>query len=136
MTVLVVDNDEAFREYIANLLLTCGVEKIELTSNTEQALKKISIACFDIILVDLFMPDMNGLQFAQKCRKRMPKTRIILLIEDQQLPAVNNAAQSKLNFPTLLKSFVSRDLPQLLSVESNFNVSNDVKNFFLFSEML
>jgi len=119
MTILVVDADQAFRESVANLLLACGVEKFEMASNIEEAMEKVSRTFFDIILVDLFMPHMNGLHFAKEFRKRMPKTKIILLIEDQQLPVLNGAGQVKLNFPTLLKSFVSRNLPQLLSEESN-----------------
>lgn len=118
MTILVVDADQAFRESVANLLLACGVERFEMASSTDEAREKISKSFFDIILVDLFMPHMNGLHFAQKFQKRMPKTKIILLIEDQQLPALNGAGQAKLNFPTILKSFLSRSLPQLLSEES------------------
>jgi DNA-binding NtrC family response regulator len=118
MTILVVDADQAFRESVANLLLACGVEKFEMASNITEARKSISKTFFDIILVDLFMPNMNGLHFAQKFRNRVPKTKIILLIEDQQLPVLSTG-QKKLNFPTLLKSFVSRNLPQLLSEEAN-----------------
>ncbi len=70
---------------------------------------------FDIILVDLFMPDMSGLRFAKKYQKRSPKTKIILLIPDQHLAGINCAGEAKLNLPAILKSFVSSNLRQLLA---------------------
>lgn len=118
-TILVVDSDPVFRESMANLLLACGVEKFEMAATTKEAVGKISRTIFDIIFVDLFMPHMKGLYLAQEFRKQMPKTKIMLLIEDQQLPALDSAGQARLNFPTILKSFLSRNLPQLLSEESN-----------------
>lgn len=119
LTILVVDADQAFRESVANLLLACGVEKFEMTASVEEANEKISKTFFDIILVDLFMPHMNGLHFARELLKGIPETKIILLIEDQQLPVLKRAGQAELDFPTVLKSFVSGNLPQLLSDESN-----------------
>jgi len=120
MSVLVVDTDQAFKDSIVNLLLACGFEKFEMASSTEEAEEKISESFFDIVLVDLFMPQMNGLHFAQKLGKRMPTTKVFLLIEDQLQPALNDGRQAKLNVPTILKSFVSRNLPQLLSEKSMF----------------
>ena len=119
MTILVVDDDEAFRESIANALLTCGVTTFEMAASTKEAVAKISKTFFDIILVGLSMPHMMGLHFAREFRKLIPETKIVLMIEDQQLLALDSAAQAKLNFPTILKSFVSRTLPQLLSEESS-----------------
>ena len=119
VTILVVDADPSFRESLANHLLACGIESFEMASSTTEAVEEISRSSFDIILVDLFMPNMKGLHFAQELRKLVPETKIVLLIDDQQLPALDAAGQSKLNFPTILKSFVIRTLPQLLSEESN-----------------
>jgi CheY-like chemotaxis protein len=134
LSILVVDSDQAFQESVANLLLACGVEKFEMASSIDAAREKISKPFFDIILVDLFMPNLNGLRFAQKLQKRMPETKIILLIEEQQLPVLNSAGPKKLNFPTLLKSFVRRDLPELLEEESHHKFGK-ASEFLLFSQM-
>jgi DNA-binding NtrC family response regulator len=118
MTMLVVDADQAFRESVANLLLLCGVEKFEVVASAEEAKNKISGAFFDFILIDLFLPQMTGLHLAQEFQKRMPQTKIILVIDDKQQSMLNRVGEAKLNFPTILKSFVSHTLPQLLSEES------------------
>jgi CheY-like chemotaxis protein len=119
ITVLVVDADPVFRESMANLLLACGVDKFEMAATTKEAVGKISKSSFDVIFVDLFMPHLKGLYLAQEFRKQMPKTKILLLLEDQQLPALDGVGQAQLNFPTVLKSFLSRNLPQLLWDEYN-----------------
>jgi CheY-like chemotaxis protein len=119
MTILVVDADQAFLEAVANLLLVCGVEEFEMATSTEEALKKISKAFFDIILVNLFLPEMSGLHFANELRRRSPKTKTILLIEDQHQPEINSTGHPKPDFPSILKSLVSRNLPLLLAEEPN-----------------
>lgn len=123
ISILVVDADLVFREFAANLLLACGVEKFQTVSSTEEALEKMATTFFDLVLLDLFMPQMKGLDFAQEIGKRTPETRIILMIEDKLLPVLNGPAQNRLNFPTILKSFVSRNLPQLLSEVLNSKAS-------------
>ena len=129
ITILLVDSDQAFRESVINLFLACGVEKFEIASSTEEAVEIIAGNFFDIIFVDLFMPDMNGLRFAKKYQKRLPKTNIILLIEDQQLPTINSAGEAKLNFPAILKSFMIRNLRQILSDDSMLvDILNDFSN--------
>jgi CheY-like chemotaxis protein len=114
-TILVVDADQAFRESMINLLLVCGVESFEIASNAEEAREKISKTSFDVILVDISMPHMNGLLFAQQLRKRMPETETILLIDDQQIAALSGGKPTKVNSPAIVKSFVHHDLPQVLS---------------------
>ena len=129
--VLVVDPDQAFRESVVNFLLTCGVEEFEMASSKEEAMEKIAKTVFDIVLVDLFMPQMSGISFAQIFRKQMPRSKIILLVEERQLPTLKSLGQSKLNFPAMLKSFVGRNLPLLLSEESklgNGNANGSLKN--------
>lgn len=117
MTILVVDPDQAFRESLANLLLVCGVERVEMASGAAEALEKIAGADFDVILMDIFIPEIKGLHFLKKLRKRIPKTKIIFMIEDQKLPGPNGLEQTEQDFPTILKSIVIRNLPQLLANE-------------------
>ncbi|MCG8607852.1 response regulator [bacterium] len=118
MKVLVVDEDQAFRESVVNLLLICGVDKFEVAASTEEALEKASDASFEISLVNL-MPQMGGFQLAEELKQRMPQTKIILVIEDKQQSKLNDDEEIELKFPAILKSFVSHTLPQLLLEESS-----------------
>ncbi len=119
MNSLVVDSDQVFRESVANLLLACGVKNIEMASTMEEARERVARNYFDIIFVEIALPHMSGLDFAQKLRQQTPKTKIILLIEDQQLANLNETRRSEWSFPTLLKSFAHDTLPQLLADDAN-----------------
>lgn len=115
MSVLVVGFDPIFQQSLINLLLICGMETFEVASNGRKALEKISKTLFDVVLINFFLPDTTGLQLAKELQKSMPNSKIILIIEDRQLTALDSVDQAKLNAPTILKSFVNRVLPELLS---------------------
>lgn len=122
MSVLVVGFDPIFQQSLINLLLICGMETFEVASNGRKALEKISKTLFDVVLINFFLSDTTGLKLAEELQKSKPASKIILIIEDQQLSALENFEQAKLNTPTILKSFVNRMLPELLS---DFNSTRD-----------
>ena len=117
MFVLVVDSDQNFRQSLINLLLICGVENFEVASSGQKALEKVSKTLFDVVLLNFFLPDTTGLQLASEILKHKPDSKIIFVIEDEQQPFINTAGLAKLEFPMVLKSTVSRMLPQLLTEE-------------------
>lgn len=124
MSVLVVGFDPIFQQSLINLLLICGMETFEVASSGRKALEKISKTLFDVVLINFFLSDTTGLQLAEELQKNKPKSKVILIIEDQQLTALDNAEPAKLNTPTILKSFVNRVLPELLS---GFNSTRDTE---------
>jgi DNA-binding NtrC family response regulator len=115
MSVLVVDSDKIFREFVINNLLICGIKIYTVASSVAEALVKISENSFDIILINFSRPDINGLQLAGEFQNRMPDSKIILIIEDDQLSSLNSAGLVKMNLTTILKSSVSQMLPELLA---------------------
>jgi CheY-like chemotaxis protein len=117
MTILIVDSDQSFRESVTNLLLVSGFDKFEVAEGHSETLTKISNTFYDLVLIDLFIPNMSGLELAQEINKLTPKTKIYLMIQDRQQPGLDRTIFKKLNFPTILKSFVSHTLPQLLAEE-------------------
>jgi len=115
MSVLVVGFDPIFQQSLINLLLICGMETFEVASNGRKALEKISKTLFDVVLINFFLPDTTGLQLAEELQKSEPNSKIILIIEDQELSALDSVEQAKLNSPAILKSFVNRVLPEMLA---------------------
>ncbi len=117
MSVLVVDSDHIFREAVINLLLICGIMAYNVASSGQEALVKISGNGFDVVLVNASRPDINSLQLAGELRQRKPNLKIILIIEDEHLAALNGADLTELKFPTILKSALNQELPDLLAGE-------------------
>ena len=60
--LLVVDDSKLMRMGISRSLRQLGVEHIELASNGREALQRISQEAFDLMLLDVEMPEMTGLE--------------------------------------------------------------------------
>ena len=82
LEILVLDDDLKWRQLIAfNVELHLGISPV-LASNGKEALKIMAQRHFDVVLSDLFLPEMDGFEFLQRARVLFPRTRVIMLSED------------------------------------------------------
>jgi CheY-like chemotaxis protein len=82
LEILVLDDDLKWRQLIAfNVELHLGISPV-LASNGKEALKVMTERHFDVVLSDLFMPEMDGFEFLQRARALFPRTKVILLSGD------------------------------------------------------
>ena len=77
--VLLVDDHLAVRRTLRALLTEVSVGICGEAENGRQAIDKASRLQPDVIVLDLVMPEMNGLEAAYEIRRRAPCTKIILL---------------------------------------------------------
>ena len=82
-TVLIVDDDEAVRTMLYKVIRSNGIQA-ELAATGEQALKMLEQTPFDLILLDINMPGMDGFQVVQVLRQRGNQTPIILISGRQE----------------------------------------------------
>ncbi|MFW5920729.1 MAG: response regulator [Polyangiales bacterium] len=75
--ILVVDDDANHRQTLAIGLRLEGFEVSE-AADGEQALQVADERRFDLAIVDLMMPGINGLDLARRLRFRHPGVRIVL----------------------------------------------------------
>ncbi|MBN8548392.1 MAG: sigma-54-dependent Fis family transcriptional regulator [Deltaproteobacteria bacterium] len=78
LTVLVVDDDASLRSSLSEILKQAGY-LVEVRSSAAEALHILRTARFDIVLCDLKLPDMDGLEFIPRCREADPKSVIVLM---------------------------------------------------------
>lgn len=64
--ILIVEDDEALREFVTSVL--SGLGRIETAENGREALEKFMINYYDLIISDIEMPIMNGLEFFEKAK--------------------------------------------------------------------
>jgi CheY-like chemotaxis protein len=76
--VLVVDDDPAHRETLFMLLTSGGIHVVPCESGSD-ALAVLKRQQFDLILSDVVMPGMDGMEFARKARKICPDTPVVLV---------------------------------------------------------
>jgi DNA-binding NarL/FixJ family response regulator len=78
--VLICDDQTVVREGLAAILSTDpGIEVVGLASNGEEALELVAETQPDIVLMDLKMPVMNGVQATQSLQREHPQVRVLVL---------------------------------------------------------
>ena len=75
---LVVDDEESMRYVVALQLNHLGYECVTASSGVE-ALEKLGIQSFDLMMLDILMPGMSGLEVLSKARIDYPRICIVML---------------------------------------------------------
>jgi DNA-binding NtrC family response regulator len=76
--ILVVDDEADIRESLETLLSLEGYD-IDLAQNGSEGLKKIETGSYDLILLDLMMPDRSGMEVLVEVRERDRETPIFMI---------------------------------------------------------
>ncbi len=80
--VLVVDDHTLVRDGICSLLrLVADVEVVGEAANGKEALGKVKQLAPDVVLMDLAMPIMGGLEATRRIRREFPGTRVLALTQ-------------------------------------------------------
>lgn len=80
ITVMIVDDHKMIREGLKKILEFDGeVQVIEEANNGQECLKKLKTAKPDIILLDINMPVMNGIETLQALKKKRKKYKVLML---------------------------------------------------------
>ena len=75
--ILVVDDEQNIREIIKDLLEMRGYE-VTTAVDGEDALEKMKFESFDLFILDVFMPRLNGLELMKKIKETLPLAVIII----------------------------------------------------------
>jgi DNA-binding NarL/FixJ family response regulator len=81
MTVklLVADDHEVVRSGLASMLAGSEVKVVAETGNGNEAVKLAAKHKPDVVLLDIRMPDPDGLETLDKLHREVPKTRVVML---------------------------------------------------------
>ncbi len=76
--VIVVDDEPGMREFLEIMLQKDGYG-VETASDGPEALEKIDASLFDLAVVDIQMPIMNGIEVLKNIREKSPDTTVIMI---------------------------------------------------------
>lgn len=76
--IIIVDDESSSRAILKKIISDAGYS-VTLASSGEEAIKKISASKFDIMLTDLNMPLMNGIELTEKVLQMEPDMIVILI---------------------------------------------------------
>lgn len=133
MRVLIVDDSVVFRSQLrACLEDQVGISVVAAAANGKIALSRMEQEACDLIILDLEMPEMNGLEFLHEFRKRNFTQRVIIFAAPtikggaQVLEALNAGASDFVAKPQNVTSLdealgaIRRELlPKILQFKSN-----------------
>ncbi len=77
-TILVVDDDPVILKSAERILKPYGYE-VEIYTSPHDAVKRCSEKNFDLVLSDLRMPEIDGLELLKKIKSRSPSTEVIII---------------------------------------------------------
>lgn len=77
-TLLIIDDEKAIRKTLTEILSFEGY-KIEEAADGEEGLKKFKEKTFDVVLCDIKMPKIDGMEFLQKAAETAPDVPIIMI---------------------------------------------------------
>ena len=94
-TILLVDDHAVMRMGLASLLETCrDVEVIGDTGDGESAIKKALKLRPDVVLMDLVMPEMDGIETTQRLLEKWPEANVLILTTFATSDGINRALEA------------------------------------------
>lgn len=127
-SVLIVDIDEATHKFLRSSFLQDGYIVLSVKSG-EEALMMIASHQIDLVISELQLTGINGLELLKKSKKLSPSIEFVLITEHitthSAIEALRNGASDYLNKLTELL-----DIPNSVrTILNNYNKKNKYKNF-------
>lgn len=140
--ILIVDDELIMRESLAGWLVRDG-HHVETVASGEKALAAIGVTRFDILLVDIMMEGMNGLEVLRRIKENDPDTAVVMITAygsiSSAIEAMKNGA-----YDYLLKPFDPNELGVIIEkiikhqaqARENLFLREEVKDQSRFESMI
>lgn len=110
-SILIVDDDASVRRALHSTLQTLGFRTSE-ASGGEEALVLARTAPYDVVLLDINMPGMDGLESCRQLRRLLPRIAILMLTvrdsEDDKVQALEAGADDYVTKPFHIRELTAR----------------------------
>ncbi len=111
MKILLAEDEKRMNRALCELLRQEGYE-VTSVENGEDALYEIESELYDIIVLDVMMPMMNGFEVAKKARRAGVRTPILMLTAkselDDKVEGLDSGADDYLTKPFMTKELLAR----------------------------
>lgn len=116
MRVLIADDHALFRDGLRSLLEAHGIDVLAEAKNGNEAVELARLYRPDIVLMDLMMPEVNGLAATRLISAEMPEVRVVVL----------TASEDDADLFEAVKSGAQGYLPKSLEAEELFSFLDGV----------
>lgn len=113
MRVLVADDHSLFRDGIISLLEAAGFEIIGQAGDGQAAVEAVMRLLPDLVLLDIAMPKMSGLEALRLIKAKLPETKVVMLtVSDDDADLFEAIESGALGY--LLKDLTADEFLELL----------------------
>jgi len=135
--ILIVDYETNIREQLSDVLKEKGYE-IKIVENGQQAVEQVKKFDFDMAVIDIKMPDINGLEVLHYIKNSKPETMTILMTCHASLETAVEALREgaydylikPFNMEKLL-SVIQRGLREQRLTRENVRLNDELKNTYI-----
>ena len=109
--ILIVDDESSIRLSLRTILTELGFTVVE-AARGEEAVALVRTARFDVVLLDISMPGLGGIEVCREVRKKAPMLPIVMLTvqgsEDRKVEALDAGADDYITKPFQLRELIAR----------------------------
>jgi len=113
LSVLLLDDEPIVGERLGPALTKIGCE-VEAFEDPKKALERIDQKTFDVVVTDIRMAEIDGMQVLDHVRMKSPRTKVIL-ITGYAMMELAREAMEKGAFDFISKPFKANDLRQVIA---------------------
>jgi DNA-binding NtrC family response regulator len=113
LKVMVLDDEPIVCKRLQPALEKLGYE-VETFIHSEEAMRRIQETTYDIIVTDLKMKGIDGMQFLQEAKKRSPKTEVIVITGFATLETARESFQKGV-FDFIAKPFKLGEIQEVVN---------------------
>jgi DNA-binding NtrC family response regulator len=143
MKILVVDDEAPIRDMIKKGLSQMGGYNVEVAKNGLEAIEKIEKDVFDLVLTDLKMPEMDGLELLKTIKGIRPEVMVILMTAygsiETAVEAMRLGANDYITKPVDLNELlihISKAQKESLLLRENRLLRTEVRKKFEFNNII
>lgn len=117
LKVLLVDDEEAYAQVLSKRLTARDFE-VSIVFSGEAALERIDQEQFDVVVLDVLMPGMTGIEAFKHIKKLDPEAHVIMLTAHAQLDAAMERMASGA-YDYLIKPVLAEELAEKIKLAYN-----------------
>ncbi len=143
LKILVVDDEAPLREILQRGLTQMGEFSVEVAQNGQEAIGKVEKDIFDLILTDLMMPEMDGMELLKMIKGIRPEIPVIMMTAygsiDTAVEAMKIGANDYITKPVDLRDLllrISKVHQENLLLQENRLLRMEVRKKFEFSNII
>jgi DNA-binding NtrC family response regulator len=140
--ILVVDDEEIVIRSCLRILGD-GDYEVEAVQSGWEALRKIDESHYDVVILDIMMPKMDGLEVLQRVKESYPDVEVVMITGLSQIETAVRAMKlgafdylPKPFDPDELKLVVARALERRQLLLENLNLRNEVSSKYRFENII